>query len=194
MPTPVLHLLAGCNGAGKSTLAESVIRPDSRLPFINADLIAAAKWPEAQAEHAYDASRIAASMRHQLLESRTSFITETVFSHPSKLQLVEDAHARGYLVELHAVMIPVDLALLRVSERVRRGGHDVPENKVRERYDRLWPLVARAIVSADRATVYDNSRSLTPLRVVAIFENGTALEAPAWPAWTPQPLRSLVAE
>lgn len=194
MLPPVLHLVAGCNGAGKSTLVELWVGPTTHLPFVNADLVAAAKWPDATAEHAYDASRIAASMRHRLMESRTSFITETVFSHPSKLDLVREAKANGYLVELHVVVIPVDLAVLRVAERVNRGGHPVPEAKIRERYERLWPLVAQAIREADWATVYDNSRGAHPHRKVALFERGRVVGSPSWPAWTPQPLRSLVGE
>ena len=57
MPTPVLHLLAGPNGAGKTTFVADILQPITRLPFVNADVIAADLWPDAQAEHAYDASR-----------------------------------------------------------------------------------------------------------------------------------------
>jgi predicted ABC-type ATPase len=65
--------------------------------------------------------------------------TETVFSHPSKRQLVEAAIDTGYLVSLHVVMVPEGLAVARVAQRVRDGGHDVPEDKIRSRYLRLWP-------------------------------------------------------
>ena len=82
-PDPVLHLIAGPNGAGKTTLATRVIAPVTHLPFINADVIAAQRWPDAQAEHAYDASQVAAEQRRELIGARASFITETVFSHPS---------------------------------------------------------------------------------------------------------------
>ena len=80
---PVLHLLAGPNGSGKTTLARRVLLPATGLPFVNADDIAAQRWPTAQAEHAYEASARAAALREQLLKDRTSFITETVFSHES---------------------------------------------------------------------------------------------------------------
>lgn len=58
-------------------------------------------------------------------------------SHPSKVQLVADAAEAGYLVHLHVIMVPVELTVQRVRERVRRGGHDVPESKIRDRYERL---------------------------------------------------------
>jgi predicted ABC-type ATPase len=193
MPDPVLHLLAGPNGAGKSTLFQRVIGPVTHLPFVNADELAARHWPAAPEAHAYEASQLAAATRQALLDDRCSFVTETVFSHRSKLTLVEDAVAAGYLVHLHIVIIPVSLAVARVAHRAGRGGHTVPENKVRERYERLWAIVVPAVAIADRTTVYDNSRAATPLRVVAEFFNGTVLGTADWPVWTPAELRALTA-
>lgn len=188
MSTPVLHLLAGPNGAGKSTLVTELLQPVTHLPFVNADLIAAELWPDAQAEHAYEASRAAADERSRLMAARASFITETVFSHPSKVDLVAHATALGYLVHLHAVLVPESLSVARVAARVAQGGHDVPTEKVRERYARLWPLVATARDLADRATFYDNSRAARPFRVVATYERGRLVGEPAWPSWTPKTL------
>ncbi|GAB2906607.1 zeta toxin family protein [Rhodococcus aerolatus] len=189
MPSPVLHLLAGPNGSGKSTFVAAVLEPVTHLPFVNADVIAAQRWPEAQAAHAYEASRSAAEARDLILAERASFITETVFSHPSKLDLVARATALGYVVHLHVVLVPESLPVARVAARVARGGHDVPEHKVRERYARVWPLVARARAVASRTTFYDNSRAATPFRVVATYERGRVVGEPAWPRWTPPELR-----
>jgi predicted ABC-type ATPase len=186
---PVLHLLAGPNGSGKTTLVQRVIEPVTHLPFINADVIAAKRWPEAQAQHAYDASEAAAAERDVLLVQGTSFITETVFSHPSKLALIAKAQRAGYRVELHVVLLPEDTAVARVRHRVGAGGHDVPEVKIRERYQRLWHLVAQARVLADTTTFYDNSSAKTPLRLVARYEHGQPIGMPQWPSWTPGVLR-----
>jgi len=194
MPDPVLHLLAGPNGAGKSTLFQRVIGPVTHLKFVNADELAAQHWPDGPEAHAYEASQLAASVRKALLGERASFVTETVFSHSSKLTLVEDAKAAGYLVHLHVVVIPAGLAVARVADRVGRGGHSVPEGKIRERYERLWAIVAPAVAAADRATVYDNSRAATPLKVVAEFFNGAVSGTADWPAWTPAELRALTLE
>lgn len=188
MSTPVLYLLAGPNGSGKSTFVTEVLQPVTHLPFVNADLIAAQLWPDAQAEHAYAASRAAADERVQLMDTRASFITETVFSHPSKVDLVAQATILGYLVHLHVVTVPESLPVARVAARVARGGHDVPAEKIRERYLRLWPLVATARDLADRATFYDNSRAARPFRVVATFERGRLVGESAWPVWTPRAL------
>jgi len=164
---PVLHLVAGPNGSGKTTLATRVLQPATHLPFVNADVIAAQRWPDA----------------------RTSFITETVFSHPSKLALMEHAQQAGYRIELHVVLLPEDVTVARVHQRVRAGGHEVPEAKTRERYQRLWPLLARARDLADITYVYDNSLARTPLRLIARYEHGTPIGQPRWPAWTPNALR-----
>lgn len=190
MSDPVLHLLAGPNGAGKSTLYETVIEPATHLESVNADAIAAQRWPEDPAGKSYDAAEVAAERRSELIEARASFVAETVFSHESKLELVRAAIDAGYLVTLHVVLVPEALAVARVANRVEVGGHTVPRDKIRGRYLRLWPLVATAIGVVDNATVYDNSRAQRPFRVVAVFEHGFAIGEPAWPAWTPEALRN----
>ncbi|MFF2052353.1 AAA family ATPase [Leifsonia sp. NPDC058194] len=187
---PVLHLLAGPNGSGKSTYVDRLLGPVTRLPFVNADVIAAERWPDAQAAHAYDASRAAAEERSRLLEKGTSFITETVFSHPSKLELLDAALSRGYLVHLHVMLVPVEVSVRRVAERVRAGGHDVPEQKIRDRHARLWHLVARARSSADRTEFFDNGSARSPFRLVATYEHGLPLGEPDWPSWAPTALRA----
>lgn len=183
-----LDLVVGSNGAGKSTFIELTLAPLlPRSVYVNADEIAKRRWPDDPAGHSYEAARIAADTRAKLIELGESFIAETVFSHPSKLDLLDAAHAAGYTVILHAVLIPENLAVLRVQHRVQAGGHDVPESKIRQRYQRLWDLVADAASRADEATLYDNSAVRGP-RVVAQLAAGVVVGTPGWPAWTPTPL------
>ncbi len=184
-----LDLVVGPNGAGKSTFVEFTLAP--LLPgsvFVNADEIAKQRWPTDPAAHAYEAARVAADTRTKLIKLGTSFIAETVFSHPSKLELIDAAHAAGYTIVLHVLLIPEELAVQRVRLRVNAGGHDVPDAKIRQRYQRLWPLVATAITRCDSATVYDSGGLKGP-RIVAQFTDGFAIGAPAWPAWTPSAVR-----
>jgi predicted ABC-type ATPase len=185
---PVLHLLAGPNGSGKSTFVARVLQPITHLPFINADVMAAERWPGAESDHAYDASAAAATARDAAMSTRRSFITETVFSHPSKLDLVRRAAATGYIVVLHVMMVPVEVTVLRVDHRVTQGGHSVPETKIRERYDRLWSLVAQARSFASRTVFYDNSLARTPFRVVADYRRGRLIGEASWPKWAPAAL------
>jgi predicted ABC-type ATPase len=149
-------LVVGPNGAGKSTFVALTLAP--LLPgsvFVNADEIAKQRWPDDPAAHAYDAALVAAETRDRLIELGRWFIAETVFSHPSKLELVRTAQDAGYTVVLHVVLVPEDLAVERVKRRVLHGGHDVPEDKIRERHRRLWALVTSAIELADATTVYE---------------------------------------
>jgi predicted ABC-type ATPase len=83
--------------------------------------------------------------------------------------------------------IPEELAVQRCRHRVAAGGHDVPEDKIRQRYQRLWALVATAITRCDSATVYDNSTRKGP-SILAHMSSGHLIGAPTWPAWTPRVL------
>jgi predicted ABC-type ATPase len=188
--TPVLHVLAGPNGSGKSTFVRAVLEPVTRLPFVNADEIAADRWPGDESAHAYEASAAAAEARADLLRQRRSFITETVFSHPSKVDLVRQGVGAGYLVTLHVVVVPLAVTLHRVAYRVAGGGHAVPPAKIRDRYDRLWPLVVQARDIADATVFYDNSRADRPFTVIASYDRGRLTRPPTWPRWTPPALHS----
>jgi predicted ABC-type ATPase len=182
---PVLHLIVGPNGAGKTTFFERVLSPVTRLPVINADVIARERWPGGEEAHGHAAAALAESARTQAIEGRISFVAETVFSHPSKLQLIDDALAVGYQVSLHIIVVPTELSVVRVRLRRQQGGHSVPEEKVRDRYRRMWALIDRAIDRAVEATVYDNSSATRPFRRVARFEQGRLIGAADYPAWFP---------
>src|ERR1700739_4471855 len=102
-----LDLVVGPNGARKSTSVELTLAP--LLPgsaFVNADEIARQRWPDDPAPHAYQAAQVAAETRAKLIELGASFIAETVFSHPSKLELVDAAHAADYTIVLAVLLIP----------------------------------------------------------------------------------------
>ena len=183
-----LDLVVGPNGAGKSTFVRFTLAPAlARSSFVNADLIAQQRWPDDPATHAYEAARIAAATREELIARREPFIAETVFSHPSKLDLLRLANAAGYYTAVHVMLVPEALAVARVAARVMAGGHTVPVEKVRQRFQRLWPLVADAIVLGDTATVYDNSQRTGP-SVVAAFSHGFVVGKPLWPDWAPEAL------
>jgi predicted ABC-type ATPase len=185
---PSLDLIVGPNGAGKTTFARLIVLPlFQQGVFVNADMIAAQRWPEAQAEHAYEAARVADAVRADLMSSKTSFVTETVFSHPSKVDLIRDAQRSGFYVRLHVILVPLELSLQRVPQRVREGGHDVPQHKIIERYERLWPLVARGLMLADEGTVHDTSRGGPTVRVLDV-RRGVPVMPPQWPSWTPHAL------
>jgi predicted ABC-type ATPase len=185
-----LHVVIGPNGSGKTTFVTEFLALE--LPgyvYVNADEIAKARWPTDSDAHAYEAAQVAAETRAHLIASDRSFIAETVFSHPSKLEEIRSAQEAGYQVVLHVMLVPEELAVRRVAYRVQAGGHDVPEHKIRERYQRLWPLAAQAISLADRAVVYDNSRPAGPVEIAELF-GGLPIGAATWPEWAPEPIVS----
>lgn len=182
---PVLVLLAGPNGAGKSTLYQIRVAPGFTALFINADLIQRDELGDASMKAAYEAARIAARRRAELMEARQSFATETVFSHPSKLDTIKDAQARGYVaIVMHVGVADPDLSVARVQARTEEGGHDVPHQKIRDRYVRGQPLIRQAVLGADRGMVFDNSRLNVPPRLMLLFVAGRLLRAePILPGW-----------
>ena len=184
-----LDLVVGSNGAGKTTFVRKVLIRSlpPETAFVNADEIAARRWPDDPEGRSYDAARIAADTRQALLHDRRPFVAETVFSHPSKLDLVAAVRAAGFAVALHVILVPEDLTVARVEHRVASGGHAVPEDKIRQRYRRLWTLVRQAIDATETATVYDNSAHAGPW-IVAQLVSGVPVGAVRWPLWSPPEL------
>lgn len=182
---PTMVLLAGPNGAGKSTLYETRVAPGFKGPFINADVIQRDELRDPSMEASYEAARIAAERREAHLAGGQSFATETVFSHPSKLDVIRSARARGFnVIVMHVGVDSPDLSVARVGLRREEGGHGVPEDKVRERYTRGAPLIREAVRLADRGMVFDNSALNTPPAHCLTFTTGRLTEAkPLLPDW-----------
>lgn len=182
---PTMVLLAGPNGAGKSTLYETRVAPGFKGPFINADVIQRDELRDPSMEASYEAARIAAERREAHLAGGQSFATETVFSHPSKLDVIQSARSRGFnVIVMHVGVDSPDLSVARVGLRREEGGHGVPEDKVRERYTRGAPLIREAVRLADRGMVFDNSALNTPPAHCLTFTTGRLTEAkPLLPDW-----------
>lgn len=148
-----------------------------------ADVIAAERWPDDPMAHGQDASEVAAQIRDELLARGEPFISETVASHESKVDLVRRARTAVYHVHLVVIAVPEEYSVARVAARVTEGGHNVPEDKIRARYQRLWGLVVSMIELVDSAEVFDNSGE-GPVPV-ATFVAGDVIGRPRWPTWMP---------
>lgn len=183
--TPTMIVLAGPNGAGKSTLYETRIAPGFAGPFINADIIQRDELCDPSPAASYQAARIASLRRADYLARERDFVTETVFSHTSKLDLIEEARARGFtVIVMHIGVDTPDLSVARVGARVAEGGHIVPADKIRARYARGAPFIRAAVLKADRGMVFDNSRLNKPPTHCLTFSNGRLVFAePRLPAW-----------
>lgn len=180
-----MFMLAGPNGAGKSTLYETVIKPRTNAPFINADVIQRDELKDSSMVASYKAAEIAEGRRRECLAQGRDFVSESTFSHESKLALVADAKAAGFRVAMYHVNVrDANLSVDRVAQRTREGGHDVPEDKIRERYVRNQALIKEAVLQADNAFVYDNSEWNKPPHRAIDFANGKVIRVsgrvPAW--------------
>jgi predicted ABC-type ATPase len=185
--SPILHILAGPNGAGKTTLYEVRVRRLAKAPFVNADRLsfeALGRYAQTRKEAELGQS-LANARRDALMAAGESLVTESTFSHPSKLELVRRAKALGYRVFVYHVNVDSDDdAVARVAAREARGGHPVPEANIRGRYERNQPLIREAARMADWAFVFDNSDFGKPPRRLITFVNGQATDvAPDLPAW-----------
>lgn len=174
---PVVILLVGGNGAGKSTFYKTYLAP-RKIPFLNADVLAREMWPEAPEAHSYEAMRLVERSRHLALAQQRSFCFETVFSHPSKLDFIQEAKRAGYAVELYAIhLTSTPLNRLRVEQRILEGGHSVPEDKIGPRIERSLGQLIQAIPVVDQALLLDNSRVEDPFRVQARFQEGRLISS-----------------
>ncbi|MFV1975196.1 MAG: zeta toxin family protein, partial [Candidatus Scalindua sp.] len=108
----------------------------------------------------------AARLRDHFFETDQSFVTETVFSHHSKNDLITQAQNSGFKVILNHVQVDDShKAFLRVKRRVLLGGHPVPEKKVHERFPRTIENLKKAVKQADLSYIWDNNQGLNPDQV-----------------------------
>ena len=181
---PILYLIAGPNGAGKSTLYQQVLKPKVQAPFINADLIQKTELSDQSMAGAYAAAKLAAQRRAEYLTLQHSFVTESTFSHPSKLDLLQQARATGFIVMVfHVGVAAADLSVQRVALRVTEGGHDVPEDKIRDRFARNKALIRQAVLQADLGLVYDNSLLNRQPVLLFSFQRGQLSQRVASTPW-----------
>lgn len=180
---PWLWLLAGPNGAGKSTLAKTVLSSIDEI--VQPDEIAMVISPSIPAQAAIPAGRAAVRLRGEMLARRQSFAIETTLSGRTYLRVVRAAKTAGWKIGLIYIGLgSPDLAISRVRERVRAGGHDVPPTDVRRRYARSLGNVAAFARLADRAIFFDNSSDSRPvLRVLEVNSSQVVFKRRNQPAW-----------
>ncbi len=131
-----MFIIAGCNGAGKTTASYTLLPEllDCR-EFVNADEIAKGLSPFNPEEVAVKAGRLMLTRIRELLESDNDFAFETTLATRSYVNTVKKAQENGFLVTiLYFWLNSPELAVERVKERVREGGHNIPEKIIRRRY------------------------------------------------------------
>ncbi|MCP9493687.1 MAG: zeta toxin family protein [Pyrinomonadaceae bacterium MAG19_C2-C3] len=161
---PNVILISGANGAGKSTLAPHLLRDTfGVLEYVNADTIALGLSAFAPEQAAYGAGRIMLKRLDELAAGGKDFAFETTLASRSYVRRLKRLQeVRGYKVSLIFLWLGnADLAVSRVSERVKIGGHDVPEAVIRRRYVKgLRNFFELYQPLADAWRVYDVSSSI----------------------------------
>ena len=160
---PIFWIVAGPNGSGKSTVygRNDVAGLDGSVWFINPDLLTV-RIQEAEGLE-LEAANLAAVQRIESwldasLEAHQTIGVETVLSSPKYRRLVEKAHARGFKVHfIYVILRDVQMQLDRIALRVRKGGHDVPVEKVGARRIRSIIQALWFMDHADRFWIFDNS-------------------------------------
>ena len=165
---PELYIIAGANGSGKSTLTKSI---STDMPIIDPDAIAREINPIESNNIAILAARRAILLAKYYIQASCTFAIETTLSGNNYLKLMSSVKQQGWRFNL--VYIGIDnpeTNISRVSERVKRGGHDVPIEDIRRRYKRSLNNLSKAIEIADTAIIYDNSNLQCVL--IATIESG----------------------
>jgi len=160
VPRPKIIVIAGPNGAGKTTFAREFLPHEAGCPvFVNADLIAAGLSPFAPERAALQAGRLTLEAIAQHVARRESFAFETTLSGKTYARKIAQWQQFGYRVELFFLSLPsADMAVQRVAERVRQGGHHIPEATIRRRFEagrRLLTEVYQPLVN--QWVVYDSA-------------------------------------
>jgi predicted ABC-type ATPase len=169
-PPPGVVVLGGPNGAGKSTAAPRLLRGSLKVEeFVNADTLAQGLSLFRPQDVAMDAGRITLARLDALESQRKSFAFEATLASQGLARRLDRLKSHGYLVHIVYLWLPtVDLALARVAERVRAGGHDVTADAVRRRFDRgrvNFFMIYRPLADAWR--LYDATPITGPTLVAA---------------------------
>lgn len=167
---PQVVIIAGPNGAGKSTLAPILLRDTfGLLEFVNADTISAGLSAFNAEAVALDAGRVMLTRLRELAGHKQSFAFESTLATRSYAPWISRLAQEGY--EFHLLFLwlnKVELAIQRVAERVRSGGHSVSDDIIRRRYRRGLENLSRLYLPiADTWVVYDNSGAGSPLLIAS---------------------------
>ncbi len=153
---PEVVVFAGPNGSGKSTITrmakiggEYINADDIKRTTLCTDLEAAVKAEE---------------LRERMIVDRKDFTFETVLSTDRNLLLLQRAKEKGYFIRgIYVLTCNADINVARVNAREALGGHGVPEEKIRSRYDKALALIPKFVEICDILHIYDNTQE--PFRI-----------------------------
>lgn len=149
--------------------------------FVQGDIV---RFASQDAINSYTIALVTNFLQHSCIKEKVSFSQETVFSHISKVTALKDARSAGYRTYLYFVSNQdVSINLTRISNRVKRGGHDVPMEKVIARAKRSLANIKAALPYCTRAFFFDNSSMEMEFLAEYSEENGMSIKSDNLPDW-----------
>lgn len=116
--------------------------------------------------NSYDAAILTDFLRYKLIDSGKTFTFETVMSHKSKLDIIRYAGSKGYRIYLYYISTDdPSINIFRVRDRVIKGLHDVPEIKIKKRYEKSLRLLYDAVKLSTRSFIFDNTYDVSQKNV-----------------------------
>ena len=165
---PRLYIISGPNGSGKTTASYGVL-PEllDCSEFVNSDEFAKHLSPFAPESAYITASRLMLRKVNYLFDRREDFCIETTLATRALLKMTRSAQEKGYYVTvLYFWLNNPEIAIERVAKRVQAGGHDIPEETIRRRYQMgLNYLFHQYMQTCDKWILADNSNP--PFEVIA---------------------------
>jgi predicted ABC-type ATPase len=171
-------------GSGKSWL-EKATKENNHISIISSEGILIVKDKPSP----YDAALAADFIRHQLLAKGETFTFETVLSHPSKIDFLKQSLEAGYKNYLYFICtVDPAINIERVQQRVRLGGHAVPEDRIEKRYHESLQVLPMIIPLCFRVYLFDNSSEERSIEPVAEIDDKRKLtiKAEQLPWWVQQ--------
>jgi predicted ABC-type ATPase len=200
---PVIYVLAGTNGAGKSSVGGNAFRR-AGADYFNPDeatrRLLAADPAVSLAQANAEAWRVGVQLLEQAIEQGSTHAFETTLGGATITRLLAEAAAGGSKVRVwYVALATVELHIERVRKRVAAGGHDIPEDAIRRRYDDSRANLISLLPVLDELRVYDNSKPNDPTRglepspqLVLFLRHGKVVET-AEPSHTPDWAKPIIA-
>ena len=162
----IYTIIGGVNGVGKSSFTGVLKECSTDLGIIvDVDRITAELGQGALA-----GGKAALRKINECMEKGVSFTQETTLSGRKTETTAKTVRELGYHVRLFYIGLDsASESLARIANRVRRGGHDIPENDVERRFAGRWEAVAKVLPYCDEAEFYDNDNGFVK---VAAYRNG----------------------
>lgn len=183
---PILYILAGPNGAGKTTFYYTAVEQgfiDPALPFINVDLIIKNELGGFTTKNFARAEELVRIKIGDHLRRQESFMIESNLARSSDYEWLQSVASRGYEIVLYFLYTSnVEINIERVRERVKEGGHDVPNNIIIDRYRMALLYLRKEILKFQEVHLIDNSGETAEEKAIII--NGKIVEkqneSPEW--------------